>query len=118
MAVPVIFLGEDATPEDVRALMDRMDLRDCQDPKTGEFVSPINGKRFEKYANLAGHVGGYMGRRKLKGDTPDHAGYYRRIRRGEKPTPEQRKANRDYVRANRAKHKAKQAQDSREKATA
>jgi hypothetical protein len=86
------FLDEEGFPESVEPEED------------GRFQSPITGEYFDSIHRLMGHVGAYLRapRKRLDLDEPTRKGYVRRLRAGQKPTPEQREAHRDYQRRYRA----------------
>lgn len=96
----MITLGEDATPDQIRRFLMKINLRDCKNDK-GEYWSPITGDTFKSYYALMGHIGAHLAVRPRSPITQDRAGYVKAIRRGEPPTDEQRQAHRQYMREHR-----------------
>ena len=101
--VPI--LGEDATPDQVRRFLKKVDLRKCK--RGGRWISPITGQEFDTYQALCGHVGALSRDREadLTPLTEDRKGYVKAVRRGIEPTPAQREAHRDYMRMLRKKRR-------------
>lgn len=106
------FLGEDATPDEVRKFLDlkggREFLRTCE--VEGVWISPITGQVFESFYALSGHIGQRL-RTPTRGRhlTPDRAGYINAIRRGVEPTEKQRRAHKEYMRDFRNRQRAEVA---------
>lgn len=94
---PMPILGEDASPDTIRRFLTKVNLREVKDEK-GRYISPINGKTFDSYYALMGHIGAYLMERKTTPPTQDRRGYIKAIRKGLPTTDAQRAAHRDYMR--------------------
>lgn len=106
----MITLGEDASPEQIRSFLRKIDVkRECKNEK-GQYISPINGMIFDSWQALAGHFGAFLTPRKKDpslADQPTRSGYIYRIQNDMTPTEEQRIANTEYIREWRIRQRAK-----------
>jgi len=98
-------LGEDATPEQIRRLLMKIDLRQCRDEK-GRWVSPVTGEIFESFYQLSGHIGARLRVVKLTPLGDARADYVKALRRGEEPSEAARAAHREYQRKYRERRRA------------
>ena len=99
----------DATPDEIRHyIRTKVSLRDCQDPATGQWISPITDEAFDSFYALSGHIGHLTRTVRPTPLTPDRKGYIKAVRRGIEPTEEQREANKKYMREFRQRKKALQ----------
>jgi hypothetical protein len=97
--------GPEATPDEIRKFLTKVDLRTCQNDK-GEWVSPLNGEIFSSFWALSGHIGAALRKINPTAVTQDRAGYIKALRRGETPTEAQKEAHRDYMRELRRRRRS------------
>lgn len=101
MGDKIIVRGQEIDQAKLRAFLDDINIENIDQFQTedGYWKSPVTGDLFETKWQLWGQLGAYLRKATRKDPKePTRAGYVRALRSGLEPTPEQKKAHREYNR--------------------
>ena len=106
----IVVKGKQINQDQLRKFLEEIDFDNIDQFETedGKWRSPITGDEFDTKFQLWGQLGAYLRDVEHKDPRePTRAGYVRALRRGLKPTPEQKKAHREYARRYRRERRQK-----------